>query len=103
MGRARMVARPPPTYETPFTCEKEPWGARTLLTVRPSHPAVAALAAAKATPPNVFKTSSPLRLSVVSYNVLADCNSVKVPHCLMSVINWSRRRELLLREIFSVW
>lgn len=89
-----------PTYDTPFTRETEPWGARTLVGVQPRHPDI----------PIVTLDGSdahrnkrpPLRLSVVSYNVLADANSVRVRNCAQAVTNWGRRREVLLKEIFSV-
>lgn len=112
----RLKAKVAPTYGTPFTHESEPWGARTLLSVQPRHPDIAAAAEDGCTISN--KTSAdarakegsplgvplkvPLKVSVVSYNVLADSNSVRVRNCRPSVLNWGRRREILLREIFSV-
>lgn len=89
-----------PTYDTPFTHETEPWGARTLIAVQPRHPDIP-----RATQDGSRISSnkrSPFRLSVVSYNVLADGNSVRVRNCAQVVTNWSGRREILLKEIFSV-
>lgn len=39
------------------------------------------------------------RLSVASYNVLADANSIKLLDCPEPLTSWTRRRELLLQEI----
>ena len=98
-----------PTYDTPLTHESEPWGARTLLSVQPRHPDIATAAedsssSSKTSAESRTKGSpqSPLKVSVVSYNVLADSNSVRVQNCPPSVLNWGRRRGILLREIFSV-
>lgn len=91
-------AREAPTYDTPFTRETEPWGARTFVAVQPRHPDIPRVTLDR-TPGN---KRSPLRLSVVSYNVLADANSVRVRNCAQAVTNWGRRREILLKEIFSV-
>lgn len=105
----RVKAKVAPTYDTPFTHESEPWGARTLLPVQPRHPDIAAAAedssnSGKASAEWRTKGSPQphLKVSVVSYNVLADSNSVRVQNCPPSVLNWGRRREILLREIFSV-
>lgn len=85
------------TYDTPFTRETEPWGARTLVSVQPHHPDIPAVAHRSDT-----KFRRKQTLSVVSYNVLADSNSVRVRNCAPAVTSWGRRREVLLKEIFSV-
>lgn len=98
-----LKAKAAPTYSTPFTGENEPWGGRTMLSVQPPHPDVAAAAAAEGEAKlNPGRKGPPMRLSVMSYNVLADSNSVKIPHCPPSVVTWGRRREILLKEIFSI-
>lgn len=97
-----LKAKAAPTYSTPFTSENEPWGGRTMLSVQPRHPDVAAAAAEGETTLEAGRKGPPMRLSVMSYNVLADSNSVKIPHCPPSVITWGRRREILLKEIFSI-
>ena len=94
------VAAKATTYDTPFTRETEPWGARTLVAVQPRHPDIPEVALDSSRPQS--NTRSPLRLSVVSYNVLADANSVRVRNCAQAVTNWGRRREILLKEIFSM-
>lgn len=88
------------TYDTPFTRETEPWGARTLVAVQPRHPDIPKVTLDSSRPQSNKRL--PLRLSVVSYNVLADANSVRVRNCAQAVTNWGRRREILLKEIFSV-
>lgn len=93
-------AREAPTYDTRFTCETEPWGARTLVAVQPRHPDIPKITLDSSRRPK--NQRSPLRLSVVSYNVLADANTVRVRNCAQAVTNWGQRRETLLKEIFSV-
>ena len=95
--KARAVAHP---YDTPFTRETEPWGARAFVTVQPRHPDIPAAAFQSTRKPS--RKRQPLTLSVVSYNVLADSNSARVQNCAQLVTNWGRRREILLKEIFSV-
>lgn len=97
-----LKAKAAPTYSTPFTGENKPWGGRTMLSVQPRHPNVAAAASEGETTLEARRKEPPMKLSVMSYNVLADSNSVKIPHCPASVITWGRRRETLLKEIFSM-
>ncbi|CAM9367225.1 unnamed protein product [Scytosiphon promiscuus] len=90
-------------YDTPFTRETDSWGARTLVSVQPRHPDLHAESfdySRRSSRKWPTSTTSPL--SVVSYNVLADSNSVRVRNCTQAVVNWGRRREVLLKEIFSV-
>lgn len=98
----RLRARAAPTYDTPFTRETEPWGSRTMLPVQPRHPDIAMAATGSTISQQPSRQGQLPKLSVVSYNVLADSNSFRARNCPPSVINWGRRREVLLKEIFSV-
>lgn len=93
-------AKSAPTYDTPFTRETEPWGARAFVSVQPRHPEIPA--AVPDSSRKLRRDRPPSRLSVVSYNVLADSNILRVRNCAQAVTNWGRRREILLKEIFSV-
>ncbi|CAM9521357.1 unnamed protein product [Discosporangium mesarthrocarpum] len=99
----RIVANKAPAYNTPYTGEKKPWGGRILLPVLPPHPFLASIANDyDPTNPAALRTKETNGVSVLSYNVLANCNILKVPYCPPTITSWSRRREFLLREIFSV-
>ncbi|CAM9348528.1 unnamed protein product [Ectocarpus sp. 4 AP-2014] len=100
MAEPRQVtakARADRTYDTPFTRETEPWGARALVSVQPHHPDIPAVDHR-----SDIKFGRKQTVSVVSYNVLADSNSVRVRNCAPAVTSWGRRREVLLKEILSV-
>lgn len=98
----RLVPKHLPDSRT-FTLESEQWNGRTMLPVLPPHPDIACGDGRNGRAPerrSLTKTPE-ARLSVVSYNVLADSNIWRVRNCPENLINWERRRERLLKEIFD--
>lgn len=86
-----------------FTLDSEQWNGRMMLPVLPPHPDIARQDEKNGREPgkgSLTKTPE-ARLSVVSYNVLADSNTWRVRNCPGNLINWERRRERLLQEILD--